>query len=129
MENSHRTLFLLTLILFFSNLSIIVFSFEDTLLILEEIKSQYSRRLMVSFNSISTNIGNVNEKKGLKNDLRRKPRSSSNPIQNKIHHWYFYLFFIFFLFLVSSIFILNNLEFNEKREFNIYFLFFFFFVN
>lgn len=86
MENSHRTLFLLTLILFFSNLSIIVFSFEDTLLILEEIKSQYSRRLMVSFNSISTNIGNVNEKKGLKNDLRRKPRSSSNPIQNKIHH-------------------------------------------
>lgn len=89
MENSHRTLFLLTLVLFFSHLFIMIsarsFSLDDTL-ILEGIKSQYSRRLMVSFNSISTNIGKVNEKKALENGLRRRPRSSSNPIQNKVHH-------------------------------------------
>lgn len=89
MKNSHRTLFLLSVVLFFSHLFIMVFGrsfpLEDTL-ILEGIKSQYSRRLVASFNSISTSIGKVDEKKALENGLRRRPRSSSNPIQNKVHH-------------------------------------------
>ncbi|KAK4371713.1 hypothetical protein RND71_007097 [Anisodus tanguticus] len=81
MENTHRTLFLLTLVLFFSHF----------FMLSEGIKFQYSRRLMVSLNSVSTNIGKVNgaiveHEKAVENGLRRRPKSAANPIQNKVHH-------------------------------------------
>ncbi|PIN03958.1 hypothetical protein CDL12_23514 [Handroanthus impetiginosus] len=91
MKNSHNTsLFLLSILLFLHlDTCVAVHISQETenhVLFREKIQS---RKLLISVNSFSGNIGKmsgsmVEPEKAVENGLKERPPSSSNPIQNKV---------------------------------------------